>query len=114
MTKTPMTFEEAADLEADIAGVYVIYFTGDPKKGYVGSSKCVRKRLMQHRRDLATGRHKNYKLRALYITFTERDFRCMVLEECEDITQAREREQIMIDFIGRDNLYNLDGTVRGI
>lgn len=79
-----------------MAGVYRIESQCKPNRVYIGSSVNIRKRWMEHLRDLRHGNHCNRKLQNHYNKYGESDFVFVVIELClsEFIT---EREQYYID-----------------
>lgn len=91
-------------------GVYAIYLTSSPKKAYIGSSSNLRRRFKRHFRDLENNKHANYKLKRLYRT-RRGDFRIVILKQFDNIKDARDHEQRVIDLSADKNLYNVDMTV---
>lgn len=92
-------------------GVYVIYMTHNPKKGYIGSTSNFRSRFQQHLSELKSKKHHNFHLRRLWKHY-KGDFRWGILEHVSDPAYSREREQVYIDFYPKGSLYNLDAEVK--
>ena len=103
--------ENAKEMGTGVCGVYAIYLAHNPKVGYIGSAKCIRRRLMSHLASLRRHAHKNYRLQALYRRHGEEPFRYTILEESKTAAIARQREQKLIDFTQPELLYNLDKQV---
>jgi group I intron endonuclease len=106
-----LSLTEAKKLDGGEIGVYCIYLSCYPSAAYIGSSKDIRKRLMSHLSSLRRGTHKNYKLRGLYKRHGEHHFKYRILESHSTEEQARSREQLLIDFIPPNRLYNIDKHV---
>ena len=77
------------------AGIYCIINTVNQKK-YVGSSKNLQMRLMQHRSRLRKNVHDNIKLQRSWNKYGEANFQFYILEFCEE-EQLSNREQFYID-----------------
>lgn len=77
------------------SGIYCIINTINNKQ-YIGSSKLVRKRLLQHKNYLIKNKHINKKLQNSWNKYTDENFHCIILEYC-NIDKLFEREQYYID-----------------
>lgn len=93
----------------DIVGVYAIFFRDFPDVAYFGSSKNVRARLLSHANALKKGKHKNWKLHKLYKLYHQSCW-CTLVKVCATEKEAREWEQVFIEFDPRAAL-NVDKTV---
>ena len=93
----------------DIIGVYAIFFRDFPDVAYFGSSKNVRARLLHHANALSKGKHKNWKLHKLYKQYHKSCW-CTLVKICDTEEEAREWEQVHIEFDPRASL-NVDKTV---
>lgn len=78
---------------AQSSGIYCIINLVNNKQ-YIGSSKLLRKRLLQHKRDLRRNNHCNKKLQYSWNKYGEDSFYCIVLEYCNNLIEA---EQFYID-----------------
>ena len=100
-------------LDTKQPGVYRIFFASFRNMSYIGSSKCIRQRLMSHRNKLSKGEHKNRHLHGLYKRFpNECRFEIVQLTETGD--EAKIAEQLILDFTPKNKLYNQDNQVFGI
>lgn len=82
------------------SGIYQILSTATGKR-YIGSSKSIRNRWYQHRRQLRRGRHTSPRLQRAWNKHGEDNFVFSVLEECE-VEKLFEREQWHIDQLKPD------------
>jgi len=98
-----------AQYPKDVCAVYAIFFRDFPTVAYFGSSKNVRARLLSHANLLKQGKHKNWKLGKLYKSYKASCW-CTLVRVCENEQEAREWEQVYIDFDPRATL-NVDKTV---
>ena len=92
-----------------IIGVYAIFFRDFPDVAYFGSSKNIRARLLSHANSLTKNKHKNWKLGKLYKSYHASCW-CTLVKVCDTEKEAREWEQVFIDFDPRASL-NVDKTV---
>ncbi len=107
----PLTKEGIREaLDTGVSGVYRIFFASFRNKSYIGSSKCMRARLMSHRNKLSKGQHKNRHLHGLYKGWPH-ECRFEIVEVTDTPEEARSREQIIIDFSPKSSLYNQDAIV---
>ena len=91
----------------DMTGIYAIRNTFN-NKYYIGQTKDIYQRWMQHRSRLKCGTHENCHLQSSYNKYGEDSFEYSVLEECsEDLLDDRERYYIN-QYDSYDNGYNLD------
>ena len=106
----PLTKEGIREaLDTKTSGVYAILFGSFPNKRYIGSSKCIRGRLMSHLNKMKKGQHKNRHLHGLYKMWPN-EARFYVVQECSE-TESRQLEQIILDFTPKGRLYNQDAQV---
>lgn len=82
-------------------GIYIIVCLTNSKV-YVGQSKHIQKRWLEHREALQSGSHSNRHLQNAWNKYGEKSFVFSVLEECEE-DKLTEREQYWIDFYGGIN-----------
>ncbi len=107
---TPLTKEKIqAAYPQGIVGVYAIGFREWPNLVYFGSSKNIRARLLSHANALRKNKHKNHKLSKLYPRYKGSCF-CVLVKECVSEDEARNHEQVCIDFDPRGKL-NVDKSV---
>jgi group I intron endonuclease len=78
------------------AGIYIIKNTL-ANKVYVGSSKDIEKRFVQHKYQLKKGCHHSYKLQNAWDEYGENAFEFSVIEEVEESINLFEVEQQFID-----------------
>ncbi len=97
-------------LDTKQPGVYRIFFASFRNMSYIGSSKCIRQRLMSHRNKLSKGEHKNRHLHGLYKRYPN-ECRFEIVQFTETAEDARETEQIILDFTPKSRLYNQDAVV---
>ena len=100
---------QAAYPRQDIIGVYAIGFREWPNMVYFGSSKNIRQRLLSHANTLSKNKHRNFKLSRLYPMYKNSCF-CVLVKECETEQEARDHEQMLIDFDRRASM-NVDKQV---
>ena len=86
-------------LPTGLSGIYLIQ-NKVTKCFYVGSSKCIRTRLTQHKNDLKNNRHKNSRLMADYLNNGADGFVVKVLVRC-DTNELLVYEQRMLDLLKR-------------
>lgn len=88
-------------------GVYTIENSTNNRL-YIGSSICVRSRLINHLWYLRRGDHANRDLQKEFNEFGEKAFRIGVWEMANSLEQARHQEQWLLDmcFKAKSNLYN--------
>ncbi len=98
-----------AQYPKNIIGVYAVFFRDFPDVAYFGSSKDVRARLLYHANALLKGKHKNYRLHKLYSRYHASCW-CTLMKVCDTEKEAREYEQMLIEFDPRASL-NVDKTV---
>jgi group I intron endonuclease len=95
------------------SGVYKITneVTG---KFYIGSSKQIEQRFIDHQRDLKKGNHDNQILQNAWNFYGGDKFTFMILEEC-DATKCIEREQHYLDLLQpyKNVGYNIGKTAKG-
>jgi group I intron endonuclease len=99
------------------SGIYLIRNTVSGKV-YVGSALCLRKRVVEHRRLLRAGKHRNPALQASWVKHGEGAFSIEALEICasEDATLLAAEQRHMDDLAKGASLYNacpVAGTRRG-
>jgi len=85
-------------------------------KVYIGSSKELEKREMQHKSDLKCGRHHNEYLQNSYTKHGKENFEFNIIEFVENEDELIEREQFYIDKYNACNRkygYNLNPYARG-
>lgn len=87
------------------SGVYVIENLIDGKY-YIGSSKNIRVRKMQHFSDLKNNRHTNRHLQGAFNKYGEENFKFEILEYC-GVERRLPREQKWIDLFNDENCYNM-------
>ena len=85
------------NVKKDRIGVYVLYFREWPTRGYFGSSKCMRRRLLSHANSFLKGKHKNWKLSRLHDTYKD-SLSFAIVADFATEKQARDYEQLLIDF----------------
>lgn len=86
------------------SGVYAILNTLNNKK-YVGSTNCFKKRFAEHRSQLRRGNHKNIHLQRAFNKYGEKNFKFVILEECENVQDTLNFvEQKYIDSDGDYNI----------
>lgn len=71
--------------------IYGIYCTAN-EKIYVGQTVNLRKRIRQHKRKLADGRHENIHMQRAYYKYGSRSFVCYLLERITDRSILTDRE----------------------
>lgn len=86
-------------LPVGLSGIYLIQ-NKVTKCFYVGSSKCIRTRITQHKNDLKNNRCKNSRLMADYLKYGADNFIVKVLLRC-DISELLNYEQNMLDLFKR-------------
>jgi hypothetical protein len=104
------TFDKAPSVKKGLCGVYAIFLTSNPSVAYIGSSKCIRTRLMNHVNNLRKGSHKNWRLKSLWGIY-EDEFRWKIVGMHHSEDDARAAEQLMLDFTPPEKLYNIDFKV---
>lgn len=108
-TNGHLTF--AKNIDKGLIGVYAIYLRGNPSVAYIGSSVNIRARLMAHLNKLKKSTHGNYKLKGLFKRHGEESFMYRVLSTFKTEPEARKFEQVLLDFLPKNTLYNLDKRV---
>lgn len=87
-------------------------------KTYVGSTNSWKRRQMEHRAELRSGRHCNPHLQKSWAKHGEPAFEFSVLEQLADLDQIVEREQHWIDTLNAAktgfNICPVAGTRRGV
>jgi group I intron endonuclease len=83
-------------------GIYKISCTQDSRV-YIGSSKDIKRRWSEHRKDLNKGNHRNHKLQIDWDAYGDESFIFEILEETEDLIT---REQFYLDKIV-NSCYNI-------
>lgn len=86
----------------DVSGIYAIEHTATFRR-YIGSSKSVHRRWVQHRRLLRQGRHHSPYLQLAWAKYGESSFRFIVMQECPP-EQLLTKEQHCIDML--DPVFN--------
>ena len=104
------TLDKAVSMKKGVCGVYAIFISSNPKVAYIGSSKCIRRRLMSHLNQLKKGKHKNWKLQRMWGIYRN-EFRWSILEISSSEYKARATEQLILSTTDPDKLYNIDMTV---
>ena len=89
-----------------MTGVYQIVCLKNNRK-YIGMSKDIDKRWLQHKYQLKTKKHHSVKLQEDYDKYGENSFRFSVIKECHYL-EARTLEASLIDM--EQPYYNLIGT----
>ena len=82
-------------------GIYIIRCTQE-ETVYIGSSNDIKRRWMEHRRDLNTEKHHNKQLQTSWDAYGNESFIFEILEETEDLVQ---REQFWLTKYA-NNCYN--------
>jgi len=85
------------------SGIYCIHNTINNKK-YIGSSINIYQRLLAHRSYLRKNIHANSHLQNAFNKYSESNFKCFVLEYCEEIVLI-EKEQYYINLFNSE--YNI-------
>lgn len=98
-----------------VQGIYIIVCLVNSRV-YIGQSKHIQKRWLEHREELQNGCHCNKHLQNAWNKYGEKSFVFSVLELCES-DKLTEREQYWIDYYGginSKNTYNFrDAGSRG-
>lgn len=99
-------------IETGILGIYKLWNPRFPDLVYYGSSRNIRRRLLDHCRKLEAKKHKNYKMQRLYNMF-EFEFRWEIIETyvntADNDDLCRKREESFINFPKpNENLLNID------
>lgn len=90
-----------------MTGIYAIHNKVNDKY-YIGQTKDIKNRWMQHRSRLKCETHENNHLQAAYNTYGADSFEYLVLEECS-IDQLNAREQYYVEkYNAYNNGYNQD------
>ena len=87
------------------SGIYVIENLIN-KKYYIGSSKDLGRRKIQHLSDLRNNRHGNIYLQNSFNKYGEENFKFDILEYCE-VDRRVPREQKWLDMFNDENCYNM-------
>ena len=67
MSKETYNLEDISSMRNGVCGIYVISFTGENfLKYYIGSSNCIRRRTMHHRKDMSENKHYNKDMNQAY------------------------------------------------
>lgn len=110
---TPRTLWEAAspiDPSNDRAGIYLIYCLSS-KRGYIGSTRDLRSRWLQHLSSLRLGEHFNSHLQRAWLKYGEDQFVACVLAEFSarpDPPQVLvDQENVWLSSVPRALLYNV-------
>ena len=82
-------------------GIYIITCLTNGRV-YIGQSKHIQKRWLEHKEELQKGNHGNNHLQNAWNKYGEKSFVFSILEECEE-DKLTEREQFWIDFYGGIN-----------
>lgn len=82
-------------------GIYIITCLVNGRV-YIGQSKHIEKRWLEHKEALQNGSHSNNHLQNAWNKYDEKSFVFSVLEECAD-DKLTEREQYWIDYYGGIN-----------
>ena len=77
-------------------GIYCIVNTIDGKR-YIGSTKCFRIRFSKHRSDLRKKKHHSLLLQRSWDKHGSNSFEFKILEEIEDCSLCKKREQYYLD-----------------
>jgi group I intron endonuclease len=86
-------------------GIYIIFCTGD-KKAYVGQSRNIFNRILEHKRDLNYKRHKNAHLQNVHDKYGPDALIYLILEECDE-DNLLERETHYYDLLDVEFRLNL-------
>ena len=97
-------------LDTGQSGVYRIFIASFRNISYIGSAKCLRRRLMDHRNKLSKGVHKNRHLHGMYKTWSH-EFRFEIVQFTDTVEEARKVEQLHLDFVPKKRLFNQDNYV---
>lgn len=93
--------------ENQICGIYSIENILN-NRVYVGSSKCIYKRILDHRSDLRKNKHSNYKLQHDWNIYGEEYFHFNILCSC-NLDQRTEKEQYYMDEL--KPFYNIERII---
>ena len=87
-------------------GVYIILNLVNNKK-YIGSTgNSFNKRLSAHKSALTHNKHKNKHLQFAWNLYGEKNFKFIILEEINDITYIKDREQYWLNLYFDCGVYN--------
>ena len=104
------SFDKAPDVKKGLIGVYAIFVASNPTVAYIGSSKCIRTRLMYHLNKLKKGNHKNWRMKSLWSRY-EDEFRWKIIKVLTTENEARSTEQFLLDVTPKHLLLNVDFKV---
>jgi group I intron endonuclease len=95
----------AKDADPKSSGIYMIYCKED-NKAYIGQSKNIYRRFLNHKNHLISGKHDNSYLYRAYVKYGISSFRFCVLELC-DFSELNNKEEYYISLIGKEHLFNI-------
>ncbi len=94
-------------------GVYAIVNRHNGKR-YIGSSRDISKRILQHKSAIKNDRHHNQYLTRAWRKYGSDAFEFVVLQQCETEQDAWKAEQELLDCFWGDQLYNAKNDAFGV